>query len=250
MINIAVINKYASLNTAQHMFYAKSTLGLDLFAAIRRFREQSLKRGWLVFSPQTFVSAAESDLLVFLDYPSGDTEQFSDLLLTGHRKMLVETELPHWIGQRVDYSRFDCVLSYRPAPNGAQSPWFDYRGYSVDMGKAGSENYGQVSDRSPGFTIIATNHYQNFEGELYSLRRSLAHCLSTDFPTLFSLAGRGWETEGLTSLGAISDKSSFIKERQFNICVKIVIRSPASLPKNIRGDILWCSTNLLFKGTI
>ena len=219
-MKVAVINKYGSLNKGQHMFFARSRLGMDLFASIREFRLKAKQKGIVVFSPENFLSAAGADVIIFLDFPSGDTVEFAELIATHPKTILLETELPAWIGSSINYSGFDLVLSYRPPEKGLAKKWEDYRGYSVDMASRDMLSAQSLVDRTPGFSMLATNHQSEFPGELYSFRRGFAKYMLAEFPAEFSLAGFGWDKDGLPSIGPVEDKAQFIKQRQFNVCTE------------------------------
>ena len=192
-MKVAIINKYGSLNEGQQMFFARSRLGMDLFASIRELRVRARKKGLIVFSPQNYVSAAAADAIIFLDYPSGDTEEFAELIGTHPRTIFLETELPAWIGSAMSYNGFDLILSYRPPQNGLANKWEDYRGYSVDMASRDVMFTRSITERTPGFSMVATNHQKEFVGELYSFRRRFVEYMRAEFPSDLSLAGAGWD---------------------------------------------------------
>ena len=218
MKKIAVINKYNSLNHNQKMFYGNAVLGTNLTSLIPSFKSAIEKRGRLVFSPENFYSASVADLVIFIDPPSDDTRHFLDIAKLGIPTILIEAELPHWLtSESLDFE-CDLTLTYRPEEYPEAAEYFS--AYCIETESRTDQLCSGVNTRPEGFSLLGTNHYQNFDGELYSFRRELATFLSVEYPELFSLGGLRWERASLKSLGRTENKLEFLLGRQFNICVE------------------------------
>lgn len=218
MKKIAVINKYNSLNQNQKMFYGDTALGTNLNSLMPRFKSAVKKLGYLVYSPENFYAASCADIVIFIDPPGDDTRHFWDIAKLGIPTILIEAELPNWLpSESIDFE-CDLTLTYRPREFTRNAEYFSV--YCIETDNRPDELFSPVSARPEGFSLLGTNHYRNFGGELYSYRRELATFLTVEYPELFSLGGVGWERASLKSLGRTENKLEFLRKRQFNICVE------------------------------
>lgn len=215
-MKVAVVNAYDELNKNQHMFYSTGNLGIDLFRPLKEFKKKMSERGVLVFSPENLSAAAQSELIIFLDCPSKHSDAFSDLIDFDVPKMLIQGELPAWKSNNGRLESSSILLTYDPDKWDRQNT-FRYH-YSVDTTQRYYSSTEDILSRPNRFCMLSTNHKNLFEGELYSARRSFAKHINSRNAEHLILGGRGWDDEGLPSLGVVDDKVAFLKQGQFNVC--------------------------------
>jgi hypothetical protein len=215
-MKVSVVNSYSELNKNQCMFYSKGNLGIDLFRPLREFKKKMSERGVLVFSPENVSAAAQSELVIFLDCPSKNSDSFSDLIHFDVPKILIQGELPAWKFNSDSLESSSILLTYDPDKWDRQKA-FRYH-YSVDTTQRYYSSSEDILSRQERFCMLSTNHKNHFEGELYSARRSFAKLIDSRNSEHLILGGRGWEDEGLSSVGVVDDKVAFLKQGQFNVC--------------------------------
>ena len=216
-MKIAFISAYNELNINQAMFYSESRLGIDLFAGLRLARKKLQHLGHMVFSPYNFSAAAVADVVVFLDRPRGDINHYKNLAQIVERSVLVDGELDYWLDSNTSDFQFDVRLTYHPSAWNGQNVR-QFNAYAVDVRVLKETEPSDVLQRSPGFSMLSTNHVREFNGELYSSRREVVEFLLTNCPNLLTLGGRGWNSISANSMGVVDDKKRFLKSRQFNFC--------------------------------
>ena len=216
-MKIAFVNAYNELNQNQAMFFSESHLGMDLFAGTKRIRKRLIEAGHLIFTPYNFSAAAAADIVVFGDRPRGDIRHYRDLGFICGRSILIDGELDAWLDTSPD--DFHCALRltyHADAWNGKNI--LPFNGYAVDTYELSKSDPADILSKSSGFTLLGTNHFRDFEGELYSLRREAVAFFSEENPALLSLGGRGWDGFKIKSIGPVANKGEFLRQRQFNFC--------------------------------
>ncbi len=236
-MKIAFINAYNELNQNQAMFYSDSQLGIDLFANARRTRDRLTKIGHMVFSPYNFSAAATADVVVFLDRPRGDINHYRSLLQICNRSVLIDGELDAWLDTPADEFQCTIRLTYHPSAwNGKGTIAFNT--YAVDTEQLRESDPADILKRPAGFSMLSTNHYRDFDGELYSLRREAVQFFGQKFPDQLSLGGRGWNDPKIKFIGAVARKAEFLRARQFNFCFENCAKVSGYITEKLLESIL------------
>ena len=216
-MNVAFLNAYNELNHSQAMCYSNSHLGIDLFACVRQVKDRLTQAGHLVFTPYTMSAAAQADVIIFFDRPRGDISHYLSLPQLTNRSILIDGELDAWLDSSADEFRCDIRLTYHPSAWNGQNI-LPFNTYAVDAEALRKTNPADILQHPAGFSLLGTNHFRDFEGELYSLRREAAQFFGDNFPDQLTLGGRGWDGFKIKSLGPVSNKAEFLRQRQFNFC--------------------------------
>jgi hypothetical protein len=236
-MNIAFINAYNELNLNQAMFYSDSHLGVDLFASARLIKQKLNKLGHMIFSPYNFSAAATADVVVFCDRPRGNITHYRDLALTCGRSILMDGELDAWLDTSVDDFKCDIRLTYHPSAWNGQNI-LPYNCYAVDTQELRKSDPADILARPAGFSLLGTNHFRDFEGELYSLRREAVIYIGQKHADLISLGGRGWDGFPIRSTGPVEKKAEFLRGRQFNFCFENCASVPGYITEKLLEAIL------------
>lgn len=239
-MNVTFINAYNELNFNQAMFYSNSSLGMDLFASSREVKKRLTAAGHFVFSPYNMSAAARADVVVFCDRPRGDISHYRDLLFFCKRSILLDGELDAWLDSSADDFPCDVRLTYHPSAWNGRNV-LPFNGYAVKTDELARSNPADILKRPAGFTLLGTNHFRDFEGELYSLRREAAQFFGEKFPDQLTLGGRGWDGFKIKSIGAVENKAEFLHRRQFNFCFENCATVPGYITEKLLEAIL-CGT--------